>query len=241
MNRGVGPLEAPEFRWRPGSAARRSAEILRSEGARALWFRILGETVYRRMVLFERRLEEPIQAVRCAAAVTISRLEIAEADEYAAFRPGADVAETRSRLEQGHQCWVARQQGALVHAIWAGTGSAWIRYLDCEIRLAPDEAYIYESYTTPALRRLNLNTVRSEAMKRYFRERSFFRLLALVVPENPAGIHATIGAGYHYAGVIARVTIGPWRRDYRRLASGVRPVVLSLARPRNRRPAVNRP
>jgi len=227
----MSPPETSEYHWRPGSAVRRAAEILQSEGPGALWFRILGETVYRRMVLFERYLEEPIEEVACDAAVTISQLEMGELNEYAAFRPSADAAETRSRLEQGHQCWVARQQGALVHAIWAATGSAWIRYLDCEIRLAPDEVYIYESYTLPALRRLNINAVRSRAMTHYFRERSFFRLLALVMPENPAGIRATIGAGYHHAGVIALVKIGPWRRVCPRIAAGVRPVPLNPRAP----------
>jgi hypothetical protein len=227
MNRNISLPETSEFGWRPGGAARRAAEILRSEGPRALWFRILGETVYRRMVLFERRLEEPIEAAECGADVAIAQLAMSEVDDYAAFRPGADATETRSRLEQGHQCWVARQQGALVHAIWAATGSAWIRYLDCEIQLAPNEVYIYESYTTPALRRLNINAVRSKAMMNHFRERSYFRLLALVMPENPAGIHATLGAGYQDAGVIALVKIGPWRRVWPRILAGVRPIALN--------------
>lgn len=216
-----------------GNVAGRAYEILRSEGVRALWFRILGETVYRRMVLFERHLEKPIEAVRCDAAVTISQLAMAEVDDYAALRPSPDAGEIRSRLERGHQCWVARRQGVLVHAIWAATGSAWIRYLDCEIQLAPDEVYIYESYTTPALRRININAIRSRTMTHYYRERSYFRLLALVMPENPAGIHATIDAGYHRAGMIALVKIGSWRHVLPRINAGVRPVALrprSLAR-----------
>jgi hypothetical protein len=63
-------------------------------------------------------------------------------------------------------------------------------------------------------------------MARYFRERSFVRFLALVMPENPAGVGATVSSGYHPAGVIGRVKIGPWRRDFGRIVPGVRPVVL---------------
>ena len=228
---GSGSAETPEFGGTPGHAVRRACEILRSEGARVLWFRLLGETFYRRMILFERRLEQPATPGQPEVAVTISLLQPSEVGEYAAFRPGADVQETRSRLEKGHLCWVARQQGALVHAIWSATVSAWIRYLDCEIQLAPDEAYIYESYTVPALRRLNINTARSEVMTRYFREHSFSRLLALVMPENPAGINATLRAGYRRAGIIGRMKAGPWRRDFCRLDPGVQPVILRSRKP----------
>src|SRR5271154_723922 len=124
------------------NVARRATEILRSEGARVLWFRILGETVYRRMILFERRLDAPIVAASPAVPLEISQLQPGDVDEYVAFRPGAVAAEIRSRLERGHQCFVARRQGALANAIWAAAGTAYIRYLDCEIRIAPDEAYI---------------------------------------------------------------------------------------------------
>jgi len=225
---GMGSPNASQFEGRRGNVIDRASEILRSEGARVLWFRILGETVYRRMILFERRLEEPpMAAVRCEVPVAISQLQMHEVSEYVAFRANVDPAEIRSRLEQGHQCWVARRQGTMVHAIWAAIGSAWVRYLECEIRLAADEAYIYESYTAPAFRRLNINAARAGVMARYFSDRSFVRLLALVMPENPAGIQATVSAGYRAAGVIGRVSLGPWHRHFSRLVPGARPVILN--------------
>ncbi len=209
-----------------GGVAGRASEILRSQGVRTLWFRVLGETVYRRMILFERLLDEPPADVSPGLAVTISQLQASEVDEYAAFRPTAVATEIRSRLERGHVCFVARREGAMVHSIWAAIGSACIGYLDSEIQLAPDEAYIYGSYTTPSLRRLNINAARAVVMARYFRERSFVRFLALVMPENPAGVGATVKSNYHHAAVIGRVKIGPWRRDFHRFVPGIRPVIL---------------
>jgi hypothetical protein len=227
---GRGSPQAIQLQGQRGNVIDRASEILRSEGARVLWFRILGETVYRRMILFERRLEEPVVLAGCEIPLAISQLQIDELSEYAAFRPEADPAETRSRLEQGHQCWVARSKGTIVHAIWAATGSAWIRYLECEIRLAPDEAYIYESFTAPDFRRMNVNAARANVMMRYLRDHSFVRLLALVMPENPAGMQATIGSGYHGAGVIGRVSVGTWQRFFCRLVPGARPVILNTHR-----------
>jgi len=229
---GLGSPTGSRFQGRRGHVIERASEILRSEGARVLWFRVLGETVYRRMIWFERRLaESSVAGPECEVPVEISQLRMDELSEYAAFRAGTDPAEIRSRLEQGHLCWVARSGSAMVHAIWVARGSAWVRYLDCEIRLAADEAYIYESYTVPALRRLNINAARAGVMMRYLREHSFVRLLALVMPENPAGIRATISAGYSAAGVITRVSLGPWQRHFSRLVPGARPIILAPGRP----------
>jgi hypothetical protein len=229
---GMGSPTASRVQGRRGNAIGRASEILRAEGARVLWFRILGETVYRRMILFERQLEEPSMAdVRCQIPLVISQLGKDEVDEYSAFRTGTDANEVRSRLEQGHLCWLARSEGTMVHTIWAAIGSAWIRYLECEIRLAADEAYIYESYTAPPFRRLNINAARAGVMVRYFRDRSFVRLLALVMPENPAGIRATVSAGYRAAGVIRRVNVGSWQRYFSRPIPCARPVILSSHQP----------
>jgi hypothetical protein len=223
----MGPPQASRLEGRRGNVIGRASEILRSEGARVLWFRILGETVYRRMILFERWLEEPVAPAQCDVPVAISKLQMHEVTEYAALCPGADLSEIRSRLEQGHQCWVARCQGTIVHAIWVATESVWVRYLDCEIRLAPDEAYIYESFTARAFRRLNISAARSDVMMRHLRDRLFVRLLALVMPENPAGLHVTIGAGYRAVGVVGRVKVGAWQRHFSRLVPGVRGVILN--------------
>lgn len=214
----------------------RAYEVLRSEGVRALWFRILGQAVYRRTILFERDLfekglEESLRQQSAAIEVTISELKWSEADEYAAFLPGVTAAEVRSRLEQGHRCFIARHEGIAANAVWAATGSARIRYLDCEIQLAPDEVYIYESYTAPAFRRRHIAGARAAAMLQYFRGSSFTRMLAAVMPENAGGIGAALKAGYRPIGVIGWAGIRPWRRYFCRIEAGSRPVTL------NRRPS----
>jgi hypothetical protein len=222
---GRGSSETSDFVWTHSNALRRTSEILRSEGPLVLWFRMLGEIAYRRMILFERLLDAPPPPVRPDVPLAISELQPAAIGDYLALRPGADPAEIRSRLEQGQHCWIARHQGTLIHAIWTATGRVRIHYLDCEIQFAPGEAYIYESFTAPGFRRLNISLARSEVMVRHLMERSFTRLLALVMPENPAGINVTLRAGYQRAGQIGRLKLGPWRRDFCRLAPGVAPLI----------------
>src|ERR1039458_7386176 len=48
----------------------RSMQILKQDGARGLWFRLLAKTFYRRMFLFDRVLREPVVEVTSPPQVT---------------------------------------------------------------------------------------------------------------------------------------------------------------------------
>jgi hypothetical protein len=76
-------------RWR--QVADRAWEIRRTEGLPSLWFRTLGEAVYRRMFLYERLLSDPTPAA-ASVPVTISLLRIDQAEECLVFRGGSDAA-----------------------------------------------------------------------------------------------------------------------------------------------------
>lgn len=192
---------------------RRAWQILRQEGFRSLWFHILGETVYRRAVLFERPLSDPIPSASATIPVDISLLKPSEVDEYVAFHPGLDAGEVRGRLDHGGKCFLCRHQGSIVNACWTGEGSVWIDYLGCRIELARDEAYVYNNYTDPRFRGRNIPLVRAAVMLQHFRDLGYRRLVAVVVPENKAAFRSPDKAGYRPIGVIGYIKIGPWRHD----------------------------
>jgi GNAT superfamily N-acetyltransferase len=196
----------------------RAVDVLRHEGAGSLWFRILGETVYRRVVLMERLLSEPIAELAAHLPVAIDLLKETEVDEYTSFRPEVDPFEIRRRLDAGHRAFVARHGGRIVHAGWAAAGGAWIRYLSCEITLAADEAYQYESFTTPGFRGFNIAPLRITEMMRYFRGAGFRRLIAVVVPENAPAFRPLEKSGYRPFGVMGYVKIGRWRWNFCRMS-----------------------
>jgi RimJ/RimL family protein N-acetyltransferase len=199
-------------RWK--QTPRRAWEILRKEGFRSLWFHILGETFYRRVVLFERPLSDPIPSASAATPVEISLLKPSDVDEYVAFHPGLDAAKVRDRLDHGGKCFISRHQGSIVNACWTAEGSVWIDYLECSIQLAPDEAYVYNNYTDPRFRGRNISAVRAAVMLRHFRELGYRRLVAVVVPENKAAFRSPDKAGYRPIGLIGYIKIGPWRHDF---------------------------
>jgi SAM-dependent methyltransferase/GNAT superfamily N-acetyltransferase len=204
-------------RWTGQRALRRAAEVLREDGFKSLFFKVLGEAVYRRVVLFERPLDEPMIEVTSRLPVTIELLRESQVHEYCGFRPEAVPAEIQRRLAEGQQCFVVRHEGRLVHASWAAFQRARIDYLAREIRLAPDEVYDYESYTLPEFRGQNLSPARLAWMIRTFRAAGYRRLLLVVVPENKPAFRAGQKTGFHPIGWMGYVRIGPWRHDFCRV------------------------
>jgi len=217
----------------------RAAEVLRNEGLRSLWFRILGETVYRRAILIERLLQEPIVEQQPGVDVEVNLLTASDLDEYLAHRPGSNAADICERFRQGQKCFVARHQGITASTCWAATGAARIDYLSCEIRLAEDEVYTYGSYTAPRFRTLNIAAVRGNEMVRYFRERGYRRFVAILMPENKAAFRPIEKIGYRRIGIIGYVKFGPWRRFFGRVQPPARPV--RFVKPRANGPSTRRP
>lgn len=204
-------------RWAWRAALKRAREVLRDEGFKSLWFKALGETVYRRVILMERLLDEPIAEVTGGLPVVIELLKATEIDEYVSFRPGADPLEVGQRLAAGQWAFVARYRGRIVHAGWTTTKRAWIDFLADEIALALDEVYQYESFTTPGFRGQNLAAVRITEMMHYFRQAGHRRMIAVVVPENTPAFRPLEKVGYRPFGLMGYVQIGRWRRSFCRV------------------------
>lgn len=210
-------------RWTVRTGLERAVEVVREAGIRSLGFKVLGETIYRRAVLFERPLCEPIAPVKAGLPVTIGLLKPSEVEEYCRFRPYAHPSEVRRRLEAGQWCFAARHQGRLVHIAWAAGERAWIDYLKREIRLAPDEVYIYESFTATAFRDQSLAPAWEPWMLRFLKDRGYRRVVVVIGPEHSPAFRPVETAGYRRLGVMGYVRVGPWRYDFCRTRRGSLP------------------
>jgi hypothetical protein len=183
---------------------------------RRLWFALCGKIAYRRLLLLERRLDEPILDVPALVPAEIGLLERNEIAEYATLVPGTEVADVHSQLDGGQLCFVARLEGSLICARWAATGRVWIDYLACDLELAADEAYSYGLYTDPAFRGLAVSPAASVAMLRHLRAAGFRRVVAAILPENHASLRSVTKTGYRPYGLVGRVGFGPFTWHFHR-------------------------
>ena len=200
--------------WTIKSTLRRVVEVLLEEGLKNLWFKVLSVTFYRRAVLIERILDEPIHPMTSRIPVTIKLLERSNIDEYCEFHQDATISDIQKRLDSGHWCFIARFQGSIVHTCWAASRALWFEYLFREIQLAPDEVFVYNSYTDPSFRGLNISGVRILEMVRFFKGAGYRRLMGAVIPENKSAFRPGQKSGYRPVGIIGFIRIGPIKREF---------------------------
>lgn len=66
---------------------------------------------------------------------------------------GTDSAATfRARLTNTTSCYLVESRGRIAHASWVTTSGAWTAELGCLVAPPSGAAYVYESFTDPALR-----------------------------------------------------------------------------------------
>jgi len=189
---------------------------------RRLWFRLLGRSIYRRLIILERRLDEPIPRITARIPAVVSILTDADVDHYAAFRPDVDPAEVRDRLHAGYRCFVVWHEGRIVHTGWAATRKPSVEYLGCEFPLEPGDVYQFDSYTVPAFRGLELAGARVSCMAQHFRDAGARRLLAAVPPENTGAFRPLEKVGYRAIGMIGTVRLVGWQHHFYRRTDAAR-------------------
>jgi ribosomal protein S18 acetylase RimI-like enzyme len=188
--------------------------VLQTEGLRGIWIRIMGRTIYRRLILVERLLDEPDPALETEPTLTFALLRPDQIADYCNFRAEARPDEVRNRLESGLKCFAASRNNEILAVVWAATQTARIAYLGSEIPLQPGEAYIFDSYTSPQHRGRNVAGTRSLQMIQYMRNAGYKRLIATILPENKPAFRAVSKLGYKPFALIGRWKIGPWRRNF---------------------------
>jgi hypothetical protein len=200
-------------RWTLPEALARAAEVVRTEGVRALVARAAGETLYRRLVLVERDLGEPLDA-DVPAELAFGYLDGSAVDAYEAFRPGGG-RRAEQRLAHGDRCFATWSGDRLVAVRWLATGTPHIEYLDLPLPLADGEIYHYDTFTDPSERRRGISLASQARLFETLRGEGFRFSIRAVLPENSAAVRDAVRAGYRKRGRIGYVRLGPWRRAFR--------------------------
>lgn len=199
-----------------GNAVRRAIAVLRDQGLKSFWFKMLGGLGYRRMLLLERSLAESVSEDTAGLPVHVDMLRESEVDDYLAFRPDTLRTSVTARLTLGHECYLARHEGRIVAACWTATRPVWSEYLDCEIGLAAGDAYLFDRFTLPAFRGLRIgNAVRMHQLRR-LQQAGYRRTISAIMLENTPALRDIAKGGARPFAVIGRIKIGRWQRPFRR-------------------------
>lgn len=196
--------------------------MLRQDGLRSLWFKVLGEICYRRLAIIEKMFDGEAPSGP-PVEWELSKLSISELPAHRAYHPDAYLDDLRRRIEQGDCCFVIRRDGRIIHSCWIVKGTAWIDYLDCKVLIAPDLGYAYEAFTAPEFRGRGVAAARARLMEPDLAAEGFRGIVAALHTDNPEALRFNLNAGYRVIGTIGFFRLGPWKRHFLRLDQTLRP------------------
>lgn len=214
--------------WTLRAIIERAGQVLRQEGVKSLWFRVLGELGYRRTILFQLDLTHDRQDKAVPAGVRFGLLSPNRVQDLLGLVRYCDEREIRRRLAAGQFCVVGYADGKPAYVNWLALGQVWIDFFGIQAVLSPGTAYSYELYVDPACRGLGLNRAGVDFGVQRLRERGFTKCVGVVVPENRAGLGYTLACGCQPIGWVRSLRLGGFRRCW--IGTSIEPAPLRLAR-----------
>jgi len=191
----------------------------------------LRTTFVRRVVLLACGLDDETERFPVPAGLRVAVLTPDEMDAYGRLRPDQDAPALALRLARGDRCFAVLDDGGVMHATWASAAGGPLPYLDADAELATGDVCLYDSYTSPTRRGLDLSRCRDEFCRRHYRALGMRRTIALIARENAAGLRTAEPLGYRAIGEYGLLRLGPLRRRWT-VAYGAEPLL--PLRPRRR-------
>lgn len=198
--------------WTLRAIATRAREVVREDGAKTLWFKLLGETVYRRMLVTELRLPAPAPDRPPREGLDGRLLTAGDLGAYAALH--GDAEEAPARMERGERCFGTWSDGRLVSTRWLATGTTRIEPLGRTVELQPGDVYIYGVFTAPEHRGRGVSSVGAAAVPELLAAEGARRIVGVLEPEGKTAIELNKRSGYAIVGKIGYVGVGGTRRHF---------------------------
>jgi hypothetical protein len=202
----VGMAAAPGGRWTP----HRLWAILRREGMHGVFLRALALLGWRSYTLYMRSLEDAAAGVVAAVPVEIDELRADDVGDYLAFRPGP-AAGFLDRLRAPYACFAARHNGRIVAATWVATRGTRVDTLRRDFLPAPDEIYLFDSFTAAEHRGQHLFPAVFEVIAARYRARGRRWAVTLIAPYNRASSRSRERSGFRRVGTVRSLSRGPIR------------------------------
>jgi hypothetical protein len=168
-------------------------------------------TFYRRAVVLARPIDDIIPEVKPRIPIVITLLRDEDLPAYLRHRPDQHSNEIRTRTAQGDKCFAAWHEGRIVHSGWITTMPKHEFYLRRKLILQPGDIFLYDHYTQPSHRGLDLARAREVHVLHHYRGEGYRRSVAIIAIENKAAFHPFKSLGYHSIGMFKCLRFGPWQ------------------------------
>ena len=184
-------------------------------GPRAVTMRILGRTIYRRLIWMERTNDPLSPQIEAFVPTEFGFLGEPDIEEILALRPGTGE-QTRARFSRGDRCLGARSADGLVSLVWYSTGVAHVDYLALILPLRPNLAYSYDLWTDPRVRGLHIAPALGSRLRHVLAAEGIDTSACAALRENRPAITTLLRVGYRPVGTIGRIGAGKVVRTFQR-------------------------
>jgi len=189
--------------------------------------RAMSRSIFRRekIFVFERTLTDACFKIEAKVEVDARP---AQHDDFPKiskrFKKFDTIAEERFKI--GHICIVSDMHGDIVHLKWIAFNEAYAGELERKLRIDPDSAYIYDTYTVPEYRGLGIAPKVMEKAFSYLYERGIRKVYVCIRHNNFPSLRAAQKEGFRKIGSITYTRIfmlrlyrckGETKEDYNKL------------------------
>jgi len=191
----------------------RAVKILRQSGPGLLARKVVAELFYRRLVVYEAKLDAPRPTVRSDLPLEFDVLGAERMNDYLDCVPG-DGDRFRRRLRLGDRCYAACVGDEVVAVRWAGFRDVPVTRSGLMLAVGERDAYLNGAYTKQSFRRRRVGAALTAHLLDDLESEGRRRALSGWIPENRDGRSLNPSRGRPLA-VVAVVRIGAWRRERR--------------------------
>jgi GNAT superfamily N-acetyltransferase len=197
--------------------------VLARQGLRGVWFAGLARLFYRRFHVYELSLEGPLPTVEASIPIGFEELDPPRSEEIRPFWPRLGRAYFDRCFAESYRCFVARTDGRPVAVTWAAEDRISSDFLECQLPLAPDEAYCFATITLPRVQGEGIATALRCHLARVLAESGKRRLFNLVDPSEKPSVRVVEKLGCRRVAVIGHFRLGRQRWYFCRARPGLTP------------------
>lgn len=188
--------------------------MLRGSGPRLLGRKVLAQLFYRRLVVYEARLDAPRTPVRSDLSLRFGVLGANGVQDYGNCVPEAEPEQFRQRLSVGDRCYAARVRDEVVAVRWAAFRDVQVTRQGLMLSVGEAGAYLYGAYTAPSWRRRGIGAALTAHLLDHLESEGYRRVLSAWIPENAEARSLNPSRGQPLA-VVGVVRLGRWQRPMR--------------------------
>jgi len=146
-----------------------------------------------------------------------------------------EATSSQQRLREGGMVCVAVRENRIASYCWVAFEKAHIGEIGRDIRIRPDEVYLYDAFTLSAFRGRGLYpTILSSILRHVQERRKFQRAMIFTLLSNQASIRGIERCGFHFFQVVTAIQLlGRPFPLYGRLKEGERDVDFRNSQNRN--------